>query len=90
MAAVRERVVFLQGHANNFSIRLAEYLSSFFATQAKNYLNDTTRASQRNALKLVGHETTEAKLFKFKRLLGWLKDVDARKHYDLQMVHFCF
>ncbi len=90
MAAVQERVSFLQNHANNFSIRLTDYLSNFFAAQAKNYLNDNTRASQRNVLKLVGHEATEAKLYKFKSLLTWLKDIDARKHYDLQMVSLLF
>lgn len=86
MLAVKERVVFFQGHVNTFALRLCNFLTEFFATQAKSYLNDTTRASQRNALKLFGHEVMESKLYKFKNLLAWLKEVDTRKHYDLQVV----
>lgn len=84
MAAVKERVGLLQSHANTFSSRLCKYLEEFFGQQAELYLNDKNRASQRNALKLFAHETSESKLFKFKKLLRWLKDIDARKHYDLQ------
>ncbi|KAJ3364894.1 Exocyst complex component 1 [Kappamyces sp. JEL0680] len=87
MSAVKERVAFLQGHVNGFSTRLCEFLSQFYLSQAEMYLNDKTRASQRNALRLMGHEATEAKLYKFKKLLMWLKDVDTRKHYDLQMAY---
>ena len=87
MTSVKERVALLQGHANNFSARLCDFLTQFFTAHADMYLNDKTRASQRNALRLMGHEATEAKIFKFKKLLTWLKDVDARKHYDLQMAY---
>jgi exocyst complex component 1 len=84
MNAVKERVSFLQSHVNTFSTRLCTYLQVFFGQQAEMYLNDKNRASQRNALKLFAHESSESKLYKFKKLLKWLKDVDARKHYDLQ------
>ena len=90
MAATRERISLFQTHVNNFSDRLTDHLRSFFASQATFYMNNHTRISQRNGLKLTAHETTETKLYKFINLLAWLKDIDARKHYDLQMVLFHF
>ncbi|KAJ3320672.1 hypothetical protein HDV06_005080 [Boothiomyces sp. JEL0866] len=68
MDATHERVSFLQGHANQFTVRIYK-----------------ARASHRQNLKLHGHENLEAKLFKFKKMLTWVKEIDARKHYDLQM-----
>jgi exocyst complex component 1 len=85
LLAVKERVNLYQTHANDFAGRLFDYLEAFFSSQATAYLNDKNRASQRNALKLYAHELLEQKLFKFKKLVGWLKETDARKHYDLQI-----
>lgn len=62
LLAVKERVKVLQGHANEFAVRLFEYLELFFANQATAYLNDKNRASQRNALKLYAHELLEQKV----------------------------
>lgn len=87
MNAVKERIEFLQGHANKFATRICEYVSQFYAQQAELYLTDKTRASQRGVLKLQGHEMLESKLFKFKKLLAWLKDVDTRNHYELQIAY---
>ncbi|KAJ3254540.1 hypothetical protein HK103_007094 [Boothiomyces macroporosus] len=70
MDATHERVSFLQGHANQFTGRICDFLTQLFAAQN---------------LKLHGHENLEAKLFKFKKILTWVKEIDARKHYDLQM-----
>jgi hypothetical protein len=87
MLLVKERLQLLQQHANEFGVRLFVYLEMLFVQSAAMYLNDKNRASQRNALKLYAHEAFEGKLYKFKYLVGWLKDTDARKHYDLQIVN---
>ncbi|KAI8900951.1 exocyst complex component Sec3-domain-containing protein [Globomyces pollinis-pini] len=85
MAAVNERISLLQGHNVEFASRLYNFLTGFFNNQAEIYLNDKNRVSQRNALKLFGHENMELRLYKFKKLLLWLKETDSRKHLDLQM-----
>ncbi|KAJ3276670.1 hypothetical protein HDV01_004203 [Terramyces sp. JEL0728] len=85
MDATHERVSFLQGHATQFTMRICDFLTQQFASQAEIYLQDKARASHRQNLKLHGHENLEAKLFKFKKILTWVKEIDARKHYDLQM-----
>ncbi|KAH6589898.1 hypothetical protein BASA61_005440 [Batrachochytrium salamandrivorans] len=51
------------------------------------YLMDKARMSQRGSLKLYAHENLEQRLFKFRTLLRWLKDVDARAHLELQMAY---
>jgi hypothetical protein len=87
LAAVKERIQFLQIHANDFASRFHLFVVQFFASQAQTYLLDKTRASQRNALKLYAHEQLEQKLFKFKGLTNWLKETDVRKHQELQQAY---
>ncbi|KAI8903121.1 exocyst complex component Sec3-domain-containing protein [Gorgonomyces haynaldii] len=85
MQAVKERLGVAQEHCNQFASRFHQHLTQFFSQQADLYLQDKLRASQRGALKLYAHEQLENKLFKFKKLMNWLKENDTRKHYDLQM-----
>ena len=87
MTAVRERISFLQDKSNKFALRICDYMSELINDQAEAYLHDKTRASQRGILKLQGHELLETKLFKYKKLMGWLKDQDARKHSEFQMTY---
>ncbi|KAL2918232.1 hypothetical protein HK105_202159 [Polyrhizophydium stewartii] len=87
MAAIKERKALLQGYANAFAKRLCEFLSDYFQKQAEMYMQDKSRASQKGSLKLYAHESIEQKLFKFRNLLRWLKDIDARGHHELQMTY---
>ena len=87
MTAVRERISFLQDKSNKFAHRLCDHMSELINDQADAYINDKTRASQRGILKLQGHELLETRLFKYKKLLAWLKDHDARKHSEFQMAY---
>jgi hypothetical protein len=87
MAAVKERISVLHSHLHKFIDRLITYLEGFFGSQAEMYLNDKTRASQRGALKLHAHEVLETKMFKFRKIIFWLKEFDARKHHDLQLTY---
>ncbi|KAI8916885.1 exocyst complex component Sec3-domain-containing protein [Entophlyctis helioformis] len=87
MTAIRERKGLLQSYANDFAKRLCDYLTDFFQKQAEMYVQDKNRMSQKGSLKLYAHESLEQKLFKFRHLLRWLKDVDARAHLELQITY---
>ncbi|KAJ3047464.1 hypothetical protein HK097_011510, partial [Rhizophlyctis rosea] len=87
MQAVKERIALYNGYGNQFAIRLHDYLLGFFHAQAELYLQDKSRTSKKGSLKLYGHETIEENCYRFRKLLRWLKDMDTRKHYDLQMIY---
>ncbi|KAJ3295740.1 Exocyst complex component 1 [Borealophlyctis nickersoniae] len=87
MQAIKERVALYNGYGNQFAARLHNHLKAYFQSQAELYLQDKNRTSKRGSLKLYGHETIEERLYRFRNLLRWLKDVDTRKHYELQMVY---
>lgn len=90
LISVKERLEHLQKVSNEFAIRLCEFLEQFFQHHADLFLKDKSRANQRNALKLYGHEMLDQKLFKYKYLVGWLKEINARKHYELQIAYVTF
>ena len=85
MKAVKERIVLFQSYANDFAERLSLFLQNLFKSQSDAYLFDVDRLCKRGNLKLYGHEAFEEKIYKFKKLLLWLKSVDARKHNELQI-----
>ncbi|KAJ3042939.1 Exocyst complex component 1 [Rhizophlyctis rosea] len=87
MQAVKERIALYNGYGNQFAIRLHDYLLGFFHSQAEVYLQDKSRTSKKGSLKLYGHETIEENCYRFRKLLRWLKEMDTRKHYDLQMIY---
>jgi hypothetical protein len=62
MLLVKERLQLLQQHANEFGVRLFEYMESLLAQSSSTYLNDKNRGSQRNAMKLYAHEALEGKV----------------------------
>lgn len=88
LAAVRERIALFHSYANEFAVRLSGYLSELFEAQADAFLEDDSRAIQKgqSVIKLHGHEQLEEKLFRFKKLLVWLKDTEARIFHELQLV----
>lgn len=85
LLSITEQIQTLQTYANNFARRLYEFLDSLLKLQSEKYLNDKSRQSQRNALKLHGHEALELRLYHFRPLVTWLKEMDSRIHYDLQV-----
>ncbi|KAJ3151312.1 Exocyst complex component 1 [Geranomyces variabilis] len=85
LQAVRDQIAFLNSHGTQFAVRLHDYLVGYFQQQAEVYLQDKSRSSRRGSLKLYGHDQIEEKLYRFCKLLKWLKGVDTRKHYNLQM-----
>jgi hypothetical protein len=87
LAAVKERIVLFQSFANDFARRLADYLSGFLKKEADGFISNETRALKKGQqLMLYGHEDMEQKLFRFKKLLLWLKDAEARVFRELQLV----
>ncbi|KAI9092400.1 exocyst complex component Sec3-domain-containing protein [Phlyctochytrium arcticum] len=87
LQAVKEQLALLNGYGNQFALRLHDYLVGYFQTQAEAYLQDKSRSSKRGSLRLHGHDSIEENLFRFRKLLKWLKDVDTRKHHNLQMAY---
>ncbi|KAJ3080543.1 hypothetical protein HK102_002976 [Quaeritorhiza haematococci] len=87
MQAVKEKIAEYQGYGNEFAARLSAHLVDYFAKQAQTFIGDEGRISRKGNLKLYGHETMEETLYRFRKLLQWLKDVDARKHHELQMTY---
>ncbi|KAJ3159822.1 Exocyst complex component 1 [Geranomyces michiganensis] len=85
LQAVKDQIAFLNTHGTQFAVRLHDYLVGYFQQQAEIYLNDKSRSSRRGSLRLYGHDQIEEKLYRFCKLLKWLKGVDTRKHYNLQM-----
>lgn len=55
--------------------------------QSAAYLNDEARSSKKGSLKIYGHDAIEEKMYRFRKLLIWLKEVDARRSTELQMVN---
>ncbi|TPX63540.1 hypothetical protein SpCBS45565_g06534 [Spizellomyces sp. 'palustris'] len=87
LQAVKEQIALLNGYGNQFATRLHDHLIAYFQSQAEAYLQDKGRTSKKGSLKLYGHEAIEERLYRFCRLLKWLKDVDTRKHFNLQMAY---
>ncbi|KAI8826808.1 exocyst complex component Sec3-domain-containing protein [Fimicolochytrium jonesii] len=85
LQAIKERLAFLNFHATSFAVRLHDYLNGYFGTLTDAYLHDKARTSKKGDLRLHNHDTLEEKLYRFCFLLRWLKTVDTRKHYNLQM-----
>jgi hypothetical protein len=91
ISAVKERKVLFQSFANDFARRLSDYLSGFLQNEVNGFLSDETRAMKKgNRLAMHGHEDMEEKLFRFKKLLVWLKDAEARIFRELQLVCSAF
>ena len=39
-------------------------------------------------LVLPAHDLMEEQLLQYRKLIAWLKEMDTRKHFELQMVRF--
>ncbi|KAI9205813.1 exocyst complex component Sec3-domain-containing protein [Polychytrium aggregatum] len=85
MTAIKEKMSLYDGYAHQFGMRLHSYLETYFATQAEVWHRESGRISKKGDLRICGHESVELDLYKFRKLLRWLKGLDVRKHVDLQM-----
>lgn len=85
IAAVKERISLFQTYGNDFATRLSDHLSAFFKSQADGFLADESRYSRKGQLKLHGHESFEEKIYRYRKLLVWLKGIEARKFRDLEL-----
>ena len=87
MQAVSERMATLGEYSNEFANRLLDFLKKLFFYQSEACLIDESRFATKTDLKLQGHEHIHDLLFTYRRLILWLKDVDPRKHTDLQVLY---
>ncbi|CAG8434427.1 1984_t:CDS:10 [Ambispora gerdemannii] len=87
MTAVKEKVELYSLHSNGFSNRLHEHLKKSFQYQADILMNDKSRGPRRNSLTVLGHETIEDCLLKYRGLSLWMKEIDPRQHNELQTLY---
>ncbi|CAG8470772.1 4105_t:CDS:10 [Ambispora leptoticha] len=87
MVAVKEKVELYSLHSNGFSNRLYDHLKKSFQYQADILMNDKSRGPRRNSLTVLGHETIEDCLLKYRGLSLWMKEIDPRRHNELQSLY---
>ncbi|KAJ3120611.1 hypothetical protein HK098_004457 [Nowakowskiella sp. JEL0407] len=86
MQATKERIALFNGYATQFAVRLSDFLSEFFKIQAATLIQNLGRINKKS-IRIVGHDQVEERLSHYRKLLKWLKEVDTRKHMELQMVY---
>ncbi|RKP27245.1 exocyst complex component Sec3-domain-containing protein [Syncephalis pseudoplumigaleata] len=76
MYVVNERIEYFHLHANNFAVRMVDFLKIAFTFQ---YAKSGVVAS----FVLNGHRTLEESLSRYRGLMLWIKEVDPRRHNEL-------
>ncbi|KAJ3219492.1 Exocyst complex component 1 [Dinochytrium kinnereticum] len=85
MTVVSERMQLFNGYARQFCTRLCDHLVGVIGSQAECYLTDKSRLGKRGTPRVGNHDQLELKLFNYRKLIKWMKEVDTRKHYELEM-----
>ncbi|KAJ3329805.1 hypothetical protein HDU76_007107 [Blyttiomyces sp. JEL0837] len=83
---ISERLSLYNGYARQFSVRLADALAQLISSLADNCLSEKTRMTKKGT-KVPGLDALQLKLSRYRKLMKWLKDVDTRKHHDIEMVY---
>jgi hypothetical protein len=81
--AINERMQLFSLYSTDFAHRLIQFMTKLIQHQA-NLMADRERMSE---LSLPSHEALEEQLLEYRKLISWLKEMDTRKHFDLQMVY---
>ncbi|OZJ04682.1 hypothetical protein BZG36_02547 [Bifiguratus adelaidae] len=94
MRIVQERQQLYNSHANNFNVRISEYLKVIVQFQADSLMSDKNRAQPANqtpkslkGYKILPHDPCEDALIKYRGICVWLKEMDPRRMTELQMVY---
>ncbi|KAJ3103895.1 hypothetical protein HDU96_009117, partial [Phlyctochytrium bullatum] len=85
MSVVSERMQLYNGYARQFATRLCDYLVSVISVQAEFLIQDKSRVGKKGIPRIGGHEQLETKMFKYRKLIKLMKEIDTRKHFELEM-----
>ncbi|KAJ3100932.1 Exocyst complex component 1 [Phlyctochytrium planicorne] len=85
MNVVSERMQLFNGYARQFCTRLSDHLFGIISSQAEVYITDKSRVGKRGTPRVGNHDQLELKMFNYRTLIKWMKGVDTRKHYELEM-----
>ncbi|KAI9327547.1 exocyst complex component Sec3-domain-containing protein [Obelidium mucronatum] len=86
IAMVKERVGLYQSYATTFSVRLTEFVKNLIVSLADTLSKEKGRTAKLN-LKISGLDAVQMKLCHYRTLMKWLKSIDTRKQYDLEMTY---
>lgn len=88
MTAVTERMSMFGQYVASFSSRLIEFLKTKINQESEKLLSqEFTTGTSLSSLHLPIYENLEDELLPYRNLIGWVKEMDSRKHSELQM-HF--
>ena len=86
--AISERIILLGTHGTNFASRLVSHLQKIISTQVEAIAVDDLKKtiSHYDQLALQVNESLWEDLIPYRGLILWLKEMDARKYSEAQMV----
>ncbi|KXS17867.1 hypothetical protein M427DRAFT_54115 [Gonapodya prolifera JEL478] len=87
MQAVQERMQIWGGEASKFANRVLESVRAAVEQESDAQLGDRSRLPRRGHLKLYPHDQMESVAMAYEGIIDWLKEVDPRKHNELQMIY---
>ncbi|KAF9923825.1 hypothetical protein FBU30_006109 [Linnemannia zychae] len=87
MSAVRGRMELYSFQCSNFAGRFSDFLRVKFQAQADQYLNDRQRSLSKGFVVMFGYEPIEKYFITYRGLIVWLREMDARRFSDLQMMY---
>ncbi|CAG8627812.1 8095_t:CDS:10, partial [Paraglomus occultum] len=87
MAAVKEKMGLYTQYSNQFCLNFCEFMKQAIKYQADNLISDKTREPRRDSMTILGHEKMEEVLLRYMSLSLWLKEIDPRKHNELQLAY---
>ncbi|KAI9595869.1 exocyst complex component Sec3-domain-containing protein [Syncephalis fuscata] len=83
MYVVNERIEYFHLHANNFVVRMVDFLKITFTFQADRCVSEYAKSGVVASFMLNGHRTLEESLSRYRGLMLWIKEVDPRRHNEL-------
>ncbi|KAI8048022.1 exocyst complex component Sec3-domain-containing protein [Syncephalis plumigaleata] len=83
MYVVNERIEYFHLHANNFAVRMVDFLKIAFTFQADRCVSEYAKSGVVASFILNGHRTLEESLSRYRGLMLWIKEVDPRRHNEL-------
>ncbi|KAG0308790.1 hypothetical protein BGZ98_006837 [Dissophora globulifera] len=87
MSAVRGRMEHYGFHCSNFAGRFADFMKNKIQAHVDQYLNDKQRTLSKGYIVLFGYEPIEKFFIAYRGLILWLREMDARRFTELQMIY---
>ena len=97
--AISERMALFGKESTSFATRLIDFLKEMMRAQVGAprhvttlhekvdlYVQEEAKPMKRANLRFQHHGSMEEQLLQYRTLVRWLKDMDPRKHCELQMV----